>query len=238
VTFTVLGYCPTSQKAGFCKATSTPAVGWRCTDVVLGHGVVTVQAHGDYRQLQLAKRLMELGYSPAKVMKELGEDDRFFDLRQIAILDLQGNSAVHTGSRARPWAGEMVGPDYVVTGNVLVGEKVVRAMSKVYESSAGQDLEERLLKAVEAGRDAGGQEEGQTSCALVVYEKHAFPIVDLRVDVALEPVGEMRKIFDWYKLLIPYYVSRTLDPTSVGSKKAFLQGMGLPLNPYLRKEVA
>jgi uncharacterized Ntn-hydrolase superfamily protein len=234
VTFTVLGYCPTSQKAGFCQATSTPAVGWRCTDVVAGRGLVTVQAHGDYRQLQLAKRLMEFGYSPAKVMKELREDDKFFDLRQIAILDLQGNSAVNTGTRARPWAGEIVGPDYVVTGNVLVGEEVVRAMSKAYEASRGQHLEDRLLKAVEAGRDAGGQEEGQTSCALVVYEKHAFPIVNLRVDVALEPVGEMRRIFDWYKPLIPYYVSRTLDPTSVGTKKALLEEMGLPANPYLR----
>ena len=232
MTFTVLGFCRSTQKAGFCQATSTPAVGWRCTDVVSGRGLVTVQAHGDYRLLQLAKRLMEFGYSPAKVMKELGEDDKHFDFRQIAILDLDGNSAVNTGARARPWAGEIVGPDHVITGNVLVGEQVVRAMSKAYEASAGQDLEERLLRAVEAGRDAGGQEEGQTSCALVVYEKHTFPIVNLRVDVALEPVGEMRKILDWYKPLIPYYISRTLDPTSVPSKKAVLEKMGLPVNPY------
>jgi uncharacterized Ntn-hydrolase superfamily protein len=88
------------------------------------------------------------------------------------------------------------------------------------------------MRAVEAGRDAGGQEEGQTSCALVVYEKHSFPIVNLRVDVALEPVGEMRKIFDWFKPLIPYYIARTLDPTSVAPKKAVLEKMGLPVNPY------
>jgi uncharacterized Ntn-hydrolase superfamily protein len=233
MTFTVLAFCRNTQKTGFCQATSTPAVGWRCTDVVLGRGVVTVQAHGDYRQLQLAKRLMEFGHSPAKVMKDLSEDDKYFDFRQIAILDVNGNTAVNTGARARPWAGEIVGDGYVVTGNVLVGENVIRAMSKAFESSAGQELEERLLLAVEAGRDAGGQEEGQTSCALVVYEKHSFPIVNLRVDVAREPVGEMRKILDWYKPLIPYYVSRTLDPTSVAPKKATLEKMGLPVNPYL-----
>jgi uncharacterized Ntn-hydrolase superfamily protein len=232
MTFTILGYDRNTQKAGFCQATSTPAVGWRCTDVVFGRGIVTVQAHGDHRQLQLARRLMEFGHSPAKVMKDLSEDDKYFDFRQIAILDLNGNSAVNTGPRARPWAGEIVGADYIVTGNVLVGEKVIRAMSKAYEGSAGDELEERLLKAVEAGRDAGGQEEGQTSCALVVYEKHTFPIVNLRVDVALEPIGEMRRILDWYKPLIPYYISRTLDPTSVSPKKAMLEKMGLPVNPY------
>jgi len=65
-----------------------------------------------------------------------------------------------------------------------------------------------------------------------VYGEHTFPIVNLRVDVALEPIAEMRKILDWYKPLIPYYISRTLDPTSVSPKKATLEKMGLPVNPY------
>ena len=232
MTFSILGHCPRSGKAGFCQATSTPAVGWRITEVVPGKGVVTVQAHGDYRQLQLAKRLMEFGHSPAKVLKELSEDDRYFQHRQVAVLDFHGNTAVNTGSKARPWAGEIAHPDHIATGNVLVGPHVVKAMSEAFLASAGEELEERLMRAVEAGRDAGGQEEGQTSCALVVWEKHDFPIVNLRVDVAAEPVGEMRRIFDWFKPLIPYYVKRTLDPTSVEPKKAVLEKMGLPVNPY------
>ena len=232
MTFTVLGYCRRTGKAGFCQATSTPAVGWRCTDVVVGRGLLTVQAHGDYRQLRHAKQLLESGHSPAQVLDDLRANDKFFDYRQIAILDFNGNSAFNTGARARPWAGEIVGTDHVITGNVLVGEKVVQAMAAAFEGSAAYELEERLMRTVEAGRDAGGQEEGQTSCALLVYEKHSFPIVNLRVDVALEPVGEMRKIFDWFKPLIPYYVARTLDPTSVAPKKAVLEKMGLPVNPY------
>jgi uncharacterized Ntn-hydrolase superfamily protein len=232
VTFSVLGYCPRSGKAGFCQATSTPAVGWRISDVVPGKGVVTVQAHGDYRQLQLAKKLMAFGHSPAKVLKDLSEDDKYFEFRQVAVLDFHGNVAVSTGKRARSWAGEVVGPDFVATGNVLVGEKVVQAMAQAYVAAAKEELEERLVRAVEAGRDAGGQEEGQTSCALLVYEKHEFPVVNLRVDVSAEPIAEMRKIFDWYKPLIPYYVQRTLDPSSVAPKKAVLEKMGLPVNPY------
>ena len=232
MTFSILGYCAKTGKAGFCQATSTPAVGWRISDVVPGKGVVTVQAHGDYRQLQLAKKLIEFGWSPAKVIKELAADDAYFDFRQIAVLDFHGNTAVHTGGRARPWAGEIAAPDHVATGNVLVGPQVVKAMSAAFLAGAGEELEERLMRAVEAGRDAGGQEEGQTSCALVVWARHDFPIVNLRVDVAAEPVGELRRQFDWFKPLIPYYVKRTLDPTSVEPKKAVLEKMGLPVNPY------
>ena len=232
MTFSILGFCRRTGKAGFAQATSTPAVGWRCTDVVLGRGIVTVQAHGDYRQLQIAKRLMELGHTPIKVLKDLSEGDKFIEYRQIAVLDFYGSSAVYTGPKAYKWAGEVVADDHITTGNVLTGEQVVRSMSEAFKASDGDELEDRLMKALEAGRDAGGQPDGQTSSALVVYEKHEFPIINLRVDVSLEPVGEMRKIFDWFKPLVPYYVTRTIDPSAVPRFKAVLQEKGLPLNPY------
>jgi uncharacterized Ntn-hydrolase superfamily protein len=232
LTFTVIARCARSAKMGFCQATSTPAVGWRCCDVVHGRGVVAVQAHADYRQLQLASRLLAFGYSPAKVLKDLSESDPYHAFRQIAVIDAEGRSATWTGPRARPWAGEIVGPDFVVTGNVLVGPQVVQAMADAFRASGDEPLEERLMRTVEAGRDAGGQAEGQTSCALVVHDVHAFPIVNLRVDVDLEPIGALRRIFDWFKPLIPYYVERTLDPGSVVPKKAWLEQRGLVVNPF------
>lgn len=232
MTFTILGHCRRTGKVGFCQATSSVAVGWRCSDVVFGRGVLTVQGTGDSRQMQQAKRLLEDGNSPAQVLEGLRNSDPYFQYRQIAIMDLDGNVAVNTGDKARPWAGELVGKNHVATGNVLVNEGVVRAMSDAFGASESLELEERLMRSIEAGRDAGGQEEGQTSCALLVYEQHTFPIVNLRVDVALEPIAEMRKIFDWYKPLIPYYVNRTLDPSSVEPKKATLEKWGLPMNPY------
>ncbi len=232
MTFTILGHCRRTGKVGFCQATSSVAVGWRCSDVVFGRGVLTVQGTGDSRQMQQAKRLLEEGNSPAQVLERLRTGDPYFEYRQIAIMDIDGNVAVNTGTKTRPWAGEIVGKSHVATGNVLVNVGVLRAMSEAFESTQDLELEERLMRSVEAGRDAGGQEEGQTSCALLVYEQHSFPIVNLRVDVALEPIAEMRKIFDWYKPLIPYYVQRTLDPSSVAPKKATLEKWGLPLNPY------
>lgn len=232
MTFSILGFCKKTGKAGFCQSTSTPAVGWRCTDVVLNRGIVTVQAHADYRQLLIAKRLMELGLGPKKVLKDLQDGDPFFEYRQVAILDFRGNSAVFTGGKAYPWAGQVVGETHIATGNVLVGEQVVQAMSQTFADGEDIELEERLMRSVEAGRNAGGQPDGQTSAALVVYEKEEFPIVNLRVDVSLEPVGELRKIFDWFRPLISYYVQRTNDPSSVPRFRAVLDAKGLPQNPY------
>lgn len=232
MTFSILGRCNRTGKAGFAQSTSTPAVGWRCTDVVLGKGIVTVQAHGDYRQLQIAKRLIEDGLPPADVLKKLRDADSFFEYRQIAILDMAGHAAVHTGSKAYAYAGQVTKDDHIATGNVLVGENVLLAMSAAFACSEHEELEERLMRALEAGRDAGGQPDGQTSAAIVVYGKEQFPLVNLRVDVSLEPTGELRKIFDWFKPLISYYVDRTLDPTSVERYKVVLAKKGLPLNPY------
>jgi uncharacterized Ntn-hydrolase superfamily protein len=232
MTFTVIATCPRTGKSGFAASTSTPAVGWRVADVVRHRGVVAVQAHADYRQLQLAKTIFELGHSPAKVLKDLSESDPFFDYRQIAVLDVEGRAATRTGAKARPWAGEIVGEHFVVTGNVLVGPQVVEAMAAAMRASASEELEERLVRGIEAGRDAGGQAEGQTSAALVVWDRYEFPVVNLRVDVDAEPIGRLRKTFDWFRPLIPYYVERTLDPGSVVPKKAWLEARGLVVNPF------
>lgn len=234
MTFTVMGRCARTGALGFCQATSTPAVGWRISEVVPGRGVVTVQAHGDHSRLQAARAALAAGQQAAAIVASLRAGDPHAEFRQLAVLDAGGMAAVCTGTRARPWAGEVVGTDHIATGNVLVGPAVVESMSAAFVASAAEDLEERLLRAVEAGRDAGGQPEGQTSCALRVFREHDFPVVDLRVDVAAEPVREMRRILDWFKPLVPYYVQRTLDPSSVPPKKAWLEARGWPVNPYLR----
>lgn len=68
------------------------------------------------------------------------------------------------------------------------------------------------MRAVEAGRDAGGQPGGQRSAALLVFDRKTFSRVDLRVDLHPEPVGELRRIFDQYRPAIPYYEERQVDP--------------------------
>jgi uncharacterized Ntn-hydrolase superfamily protein len=101
--------------------------------------------------------------------------------------------------------------DYIVLGNVLTGEHVLGAMEKTFAADPAEDLEERLLRTIEAGRDAGGQHGGQQSAALLVFDDRPFAHVDLRVDVHAEPIGELRRVFDVYRPAIPYYNLRQVD---------------------------
>jgi uncharacterized Ntn-hydrolase superfamily protein len=117
--------------------------------------------------------------------------------RQLMVLDAPGRGAGFTGSRTRPWTGHKTGPGYVVAGNVLAGEKVVDAMVQAFTSSVAVDLDERLLRAIEAGRDAGGHVGGQghlpeRSAALSVRGRSAKEELDLRVDSHPEAVAQLR----------------------------------------------
>jgi uncharacterized Ntn-hydrolase superfamily protein len=84
-------------------------------------------------------------------------------------------------------------------------------MERAFTAHPGEDLEERLLRGIEAGRDAGGQHGGQQSAALLVHDDQRFAHVDLRVDVHDEPIGELRRVFDAYRPAIPYYNLRQID---------------------------
>ncbi|WP_030661815.1 DUF1028 domain-containing protein [Streptomyces cellulosae] len=209
MTFTILAVTE-SGEAGFAQATSTPAVGERCTRVVHGHGVLTNQMTGDYRQLRMAQRMMEQDHDPDQVLHEMSKH-KYYEYRQIAIINMLGQTAVHTGNEPSPWAGEVVGKDHIATGNTLTGPDVVSAMSEAFMASEGEDLAERLMRALEAGRDAGGQPDGQMSSSIQVYD-HIQPVLNLRVDVHPEPIGELRHQYDWYQPLIANYAGFGVDP--------------------------
>ena len=127
------------------------------------------------------------------------------------MIDDDGFAAARTGKMNRDYAGHHVGDSHIALGNVLVGEHVLGAIEEAFLADPNEDLEERLMRAVEAGRDAGGQHGGQQSAALLVYDRKPFARVDLRVDVHEEPVGELRKVFDVFRPAIPYYNLRLVD---------------------------
>jgi uncharacterized Ntn-hydrolase superfamily protein len=225
MTFTVVGRCKRTGHLGIAIATSSPAVVNRCVNVSRD-GAVAFQSVPDPRLGALGLRLIESGSWPQRVVDELVSTDKWPGKRQIGIVNGDGHAAAFTGEDNVAWAGHIVGDNHVAMGNVLAGPEVAQAMSEEFLATANLDLEERLLRAIEAGRDAGGQEEGQTSAGLLVYGKETYSRLDLRVDVHEEPVGELRRIFDWYQPLIPYYEERARNPL-VPRVKEFLAQKGV-----------
>jgi uncharacterized Ntn-hydrolase superfamily protein len=95
---------------------------------------------------------------------------------------------------------------------MVVGEHVVKAMLERFESTPTFALEERLLQAIEAGHEAGGETVGEHSAALLVVDREVFPRVDLRVDQHPTAVAELRRLFEAYRPLIDFFQERPANP--------------------------
>jgi uncharacterized Ntn-hydrolase superfamily protein len=212
MTFTIVARCKRTGMLGMGTATNAFAVGVRVPHIRPRLGAVAIMAMADERLGPIGLRLLETGYRASGVIEQLVIADSWPEYRQLAVVDDDGNVAARTGQQNRDWAGHRLGDGYVVLGNALLGEHVIDAMEAVYLADPDEDLEERLMQAVEAGRDAGGQHGGQRSAALLVFDQKQFSRVDLRVDIHETPEAELRRVFDIYRPAIPYYDMRQVDP--------------------------
>lgn len=214
-TFSVVGRCPRTGRLGVAITTSDVAVGSRCPYVRPGVGAVSTQASTDPRMGPAALRLLEAGKSPQMSLRELAVKDGHIERRQIGLVDAHGRAAARTGAANAGWAGHVVDDNFVAMGNGLAGEGVVQAMADTFRSSEPQDLEERLLRAIEAGQEAGGEARDSTpyhSASLLVYGAESYPRVDLRVDEHPKPIQELRRVFGIYRPKIDFYMLRATDP--------------------------
>ncbi|WP_422030296.1 DUF1028 domain-containing protein [Reyranella sp.] len=212
MTFTVVGRCPRTKMLGVAMATHAPAVGNRCPVVIPRMAAASVQAIADPRLTLLCTKLMALGYHAGKIIHELESSDPNAPLRQIGVVDAWGNAAAMTGTGNGAYAGHVIGKGWLVMGNGIVGPQVTEAMGRSMETTGEELLEERLVRAVEAGGRAGGQADGHFSSSLLVFGDEPFAYIDLRVDVHEEPIGELRRIFEWFRPLLPYYSERPYNP--------------------------
>lgn len=212
-TFTILGRCARTGALGVATATNEMAVGSRVPHVRTDVGAVATQALTDPRHGYRGLELLQEGFAPAEVLSRLVDSDPHIESRQIAVVDAQGRTAARTGSGNSDWKGHHEGDGFVAMGNRLTSEKTVTAMVDSFTASTDEPLEARLVRAIEAGRDAGGQQGGQNSAALMVCDALEYPIVDLRADLYDDPIAELRRLFDAYAPRIPYYRVRAADPT-------------------------
>jgi uncharacterized Ntn-hydrolase superfamily protein len=174
-------------------------------------------------------RLLEMGYSPVNTIDELRANDPHFEYRQVGIVDKDGRAVAHTGANTRPWTGHVVGDGYAAFGNNLDGEHVVQAMAVAFEDTEERDLDDRLLTALEAGRDVGGQSAAypdwpntDRSAALIVYEDEEYAVIDLRVDSHETGIQELRRLWNEYRPYIPwYYQQRVEDPANAPGHNEF-----------------
>jgi uncharacterized Ntn-hydrolase superfamily protein len=227
-TFTAIGRCPRTGRMGLAVTTGELAVGGRVSYVKPNIGVVATQASTDPRLGPLAIELLDLGYPAHRVLLELEASDPFIERRQLGIIDRWGHTAVRTGNRNNPWAGHHIGDGWIVMANAVVSEEVVGSMARVMDMSVDDDLEVRLMQAIDAGTEAGGQPDGQRSAAILVYENEGYAIINLRADDHTDPMEALWRVFNKMQPLIPYYKERPDNP-EIGRVYDWARERGLEL---------
>ena len=193
MTYTIMGRCPRSGQVGYAIATVSLNVGAVCPAVGRKGDLVCSQAFTNRRLKAEGARRLDDGMTAAATMAHLAGSDAHFSYRQVGILTRDGTARVHTGDDCHDWKGHRSGDGWLAMGNVLAGEHVVAAMAETFAATVAEPLAERLMRALEAGRDAGGQadQDGrhttERSSRLAVYgwDEDGYPElseVDVRVD--------------------------------------------------------
>ena len=215
MTFSVVGMCRQTGMFGAAVTTSSIGVGSRCPFAQAGVGAVLTQHRTDPRLGPRGLELLAAGQSARQVMAALVQDNPTIGWRQLAIIDTQGETAYYHGDRIHSIHAAAQGHAVCAIGNILRSADVPQAMVEAFGQAPEAHLAERLLRALEAGLQAGGELKQVKSAALLVVHEQPFPLVDLRVELAPQPLAELRFLWDLYRPQLELYVRRAIDPDSV-----------------------
>lgn len=211
MTFSIVARDPRadgSPEWGIAVASKFLAVGSAVPWARAGSGAVATQALANLSYGPDGLTLFSEGKDADAVVGQLTQADDDREHRQLGVVDRNGRAATFTGSECFDWAGGVTGDGYCCQGNILTGPDVVEEMARTFESASG-DLADRLLAALSAGDDAGGDSRGRQSAAIYVVREGAGYggridiAVDLRVDDHPNPVPELHRLMSLQRLYFP-----------------------------------
>ncbi len=214
MTFSIVGFCQRTGMSGVAITTSSLCVGSRCPWVRAGAGAVTTQNVTDPTIGNEVLDLLANGVEATDAVTRVMQGRAHADYRQVAVVDLKGNTAHFTGANILGTNAVAVGHHCVAAGNLLSTTEVPHAMVRSFQAGAGKHLAERLVDALLAGIDAGGEEGPTRSAGLLVAHEQPGPLVDLGVDWDEGCPGKTRKnLWVAYEPQMADYLARALNPT-------------------------
>lgn len=169
-----------------------------------GVGVVATQSFVNPSFGPRGLDLLKKGMTAQEVVELLISTDEGREMRQLAIVDSKGNSYAFTGSKCISEAGHFVGNGYSVQANMMLNNTVWSAMSEAFENTKAP-LAERLVEALEAAQNEGGDIRGKQSACLLVVKGNATGnlwedrLIDLRVEDHSDPVTEIKRLLNVYR---------------------------------------
>jgi uncharacterized Ntn-hydrolase superfamily protein len=218
-TFSIVARDPQTGEIGVAVQSHWFAVGQIVPWAEAGVGAVATQSFVDPSYGQLGLELLRTGKSAPEALRGLLHSDAACEVRQVAMIDANGNVATFTGAHDIQAAGGIasgggngtqlvcgaaggtfiVGHDVAVQANLMSNDKIWPAMAKAFGEATG-DLADRLLAALDGAQSAGGDIRGKQSAALIVVKgkssgkRWADEVFNLRVDDAPKPLDELRRL--------------------------------------------
>ena len=218
MTFSIAGRCGRTGMFGVAITTSSICVGARCPHVRAGVGAVATQNITDPTLGPLTLDHLARGHDADDALARASAGKRHLEFRQVIVVDKAGMTASYTGERILGTHSVATAKDCVAAGNLLASIEVPAAMADAFAANAGRHLAERLLRALEAGIAAGGEQGPVHSSALLVAHEQPFALVDLRCDWDdADPVAQLRRLWTDYEPQMQAYLIRALDPPSAPS---------------------
>lgn len=218
MTFSIAGRCARTGMFGVAVTTSSIAVGARCPHARAGAGAVATQNITDPTYGPRILDLLAKGHDADDALARALDGQPYTEYRQITVVDKAGATAVHSGAKVLGTNAVATRTGCVAAGNLLKTVAVPDAMADAFEKNADRHLAERLIRVLEAGLAAGGEEGVVHSAALVVVDTLTFPLVDLRCDWDDHaPIAVLRKLWTDYAPQMPAYVDRAVNPSAAPS---------------------
>lgn len=215
MTFSLSAFDRKTGMFGIAVASSSIAVGNRCPWAKAGAGVIATQHRTDIRCGPLGLDLLGKGFSARETVDILVAGSEHPNLRQFAAVDRDGRTAYFNGPDIESIATAHEGDACVSVGNFMANTEVTAAMVRGYEASGSTIFAERLLASLDAGVAAGGETQPAMAAALLIVDKHAWPLVDLRVDFERDPAMRLHALWCSYEPIVDRFVTQVLEPATL-----------------------
>ena len=214
MTFSLVARCAASGHFGVAVTSSSPAVAARCAFVRAGTGAVASQNVTDPRLGPRVLDAMASGQGAAAAVGQVTDTADNTGWRQLLAVDAQGGTAIFSGDHALGISAEGQAQDAASAGNLLANPGVPAAVLAGFASSSGH-LGDRLMAALFAGLDAGGEAGPLHSAGMLIAGEQSWPLVDLRCDwTEACPIRALDAAWQVYRPQMDDYVIRALDPAA------------------------
>ncbi|AYD04806.1 DUF1028 domain-containing protein [Neorhizobium sp. NCHU2750] len=218
MTFSIVARCAKTGQFGVAISSSSPAVAARCAWAKAGVGAVSTQNVTNPALGAFVLEKLQSGATAAEAVDAARRHDAYPDYRQVLAVDAKGETSIHSGTRALGIWTSATGKDCVAGGNLLANDGIPSAMIAAFESSDGS-LGDRLIVALKAAVEAGGEAGPVHSAGLLIVDRQSWPYAELRIDWVDDtcPVAAVSRAWEIYQPEADDYITRALDPQSAPS---------------------